>query len=363
MLVYSKSTLTFITLLKKYVREILRDEVRVKVFKNRFEYNGFLYPFHVVVFEKKNTMGTFDHHTYQIGINKNLMYSAKTEVIKNILRHELAHYFAFLETGEGIYPHGKEFRAICKKFGWNEDIYSAVGDLNLMNEKIEGDFPSENVIAKVKKLLSLAKSSNIHEAEIATLKANQIILEHNLNRLGEEDDETTYLKRVLTGKRNNGKYRAIYEILRSFMVQPVFNYGKGIFYLEVIGERENVEMAEYVASFLDFELELLWQQNRGEHGGVNAKNSFMRGVAESFVEKLSREKNEHYSKAALVKMDKALKNRVKMAYPRLSGVSSKGTSISQEARTLGKKVGTDLSIRKGIGSGQKRGLFLPKWRS
>jgi hypothetical protein len=89
----------------------------------------------------------------------------------------------------------------------------------------------------------------------------------------------------------------------------------------------------------------------------------MRGVAESFVEKLSREKNEHYSKAALVKMDKALKNRVKMAYPRLSGVSSKGTSISQEARTLGKKVGTDLSIRKGIGSGQKRGLFLPKWRS
>ncbi len=360
MLVYSKSTLSFISLLKKYVREILRDEVGVKVFINRFEYGGFLYPFHVVVFEKRNTMGTFDHHTYQIGINKNLMYSAKTEVIKNILRHELAHYFAFLETGEGIYPHGKEFRDICKKFGWDEEIYSAVGNLDLMNEKIEGDFPSENVIAKVKKLLSLAKSSNIHEAELATLKANKIILQHNLKRLGEEDDDTTYLKRVLSGKRNNGKYRAIYEILRSFMVQPVFNYGKGIFYLEVIGERENVEMAEYVASFLDFELELLWQNQRGDHRGVNAKNSFMKGVSESFVEKLSRDKNEHYSKAALVKMDKALQKRVKLAYPRLSGVPSQGRGVSQEARTLGKEAGKGLSIRKGLGNGRKKGLFLSK---
>ena len=308
-------------------------------------------------------MGTFDHHTYQIGINKNLMYSAKTEVIKNILRHELAHYIAYLETGEGIYPHGKEFREICKSFGWNEEIYSAVGNLDLMNEKIEGDFPSENVIAKVKKLLSLAGSSNIHEAELATLKANKIILEHNLKRLGEEDDDTTYLKRVLSGKRNNGKYRAIYEILRSFMVQPVFNYGKGIFYLEVIGERENVEMADYVASFLDFELESLWLKHRGDHRGINAKNSFMKGVWESFVENLSRDKSELYSKKALVKMDKALQNRVKMAYPRLSGVSAKGNSISQDAKSLGNKAGTDLSIRKGIGNGQKKGLFLPKWRS
>lgn len=360
MLVYSKSTLSFISVLKKYVREILRDEVGVKVFKNRFEYKSFLYPFHVVVFEKRNTLGSFDHHTYQIGINKNLMYSAKTEVIKNILRHELAHYFAYLETGEGIYPHGKEFRGICKKFGWNEEIYSAVGNLESMNDKIEGDFPSENVISKVKKLLSLAKSSNVHEAELATLKANQLILQHNLNRLGEEDDDTTYLKRVLTGKRNNGKYRAIYEILRSFMVQPVFNYGKGIFYLEVIGERDNVEMAEYVAKFLDFELELLWQKRRGKHRGINAKNSFMKGVYESFVEKIYQEKSEHYSKAALVKMDKALKNQLKMAYPRLSGVQSAGARVGQDARNLGKEAGADLSIRKGLGNSGKRGLFLPK---
>ncbi|RLA64830.1 MAG: hypothetical protein DRQ88_10330 [Epsilonproteobacteria bacterium] len=359
MLVYSKSTLSFVSLLKKYVREILRDEVGVKVFKNRFQYKGFLYPFHIVVFEKRNTLGTFDHHTYQIGINKNLMYSAKTEVIKNILRHELAHYFAYLETGEGIYPHGKEFRSICKKFGWDEEVYSAVGNLDHMNDKVEGDFPSENVIAKVKKLLSLAKSSNIHEAELATLKANQLILQHNLKRLG-EDDDTTYLKRVLSGKRNNGKYRAIYEILRSFMVQPVFNYGKGIFYLEVIGERDNVEMAEYVAHFLDFELELLWQKYRENHRGINAKNSFMKGVCESFVEKIAEEKREHYSKAALVKMDKSLKNRVKMAYPRLSGVSSTRVDVSQEAKTLGKKAGADLSIRKGLKNRSKLGLFLPK---
>lgn len=361
MLVYSKSTLSFISLLKKYVREILRDEVGVKVFKNRFEYKGFLYPFHLVVFEKRNTLGSFDHHTYQIGLNKNLMYSAKTEVIKNILRHELAHYFAYLETGEGIYPHGKEFRDICKKFRWNEEIYSAAGNLEIMNDKIEGDFPSENVIAKIKKLLSLAKSNNIHEAELATLKANQLILQHNLNRLGEEDDDTTYLKRVISGKRNNGKYRAIYEILRSFMVQPVFNYGKGIFYLEVIGERDNVEIADYVANFLDFELELLWQENRGHHRGINAKNSFMKGVCESFVEKISEERREHFSTTALVKMDKVLKNRVKMAYPRLSGTSSAGKGVSQDAKSLGKKAGADLSIRKGLKNGGKRGLFLPKF--
>jgi hypothetical protein len=358
MFIFSESILTFIKLLKKYLREILKGEVMASVGRSYFEYRGFRYPINVVVFERKTTLGYFDSKTYQIGVNKHIMYKAKTSILKNLLRHELAHYLTFIEYGEGVKSHGKEFRAVCEKFGWGRDIFAATVNLEKSNEGKEGNLPSEDIISKVRKLLSLSTSSNAHEAKLAATKANQLILQHNLKNLGdEEEDEEIYLERVLFAKKRTGKILAISKILPSFFVKPVFNYGRGIVYLEVIGEKKNVEMADYVAKFLDLELEFLWKKLRGHHRGIRAKNSFMGGVAESFVKKMNLGQKQFYSSKALISIDRALTKKLKLVYPRLQSTGS--TSIeSEESKNLGKKAGAELTIRKGVNS-SNQGVFLP----
>lgn len=346
MYLYSPAILSFISLLKKYSFEILRNEMGLKISGKRFEYKRVRYPLNIVVFERKNFLGQFESSSFLIGVNKLLMYSAKTEVIKNVLRHELAHYLCFIENEHRVEPHGFEFREICQRFGWNIEISGAAFNVIKENEKIEGDLPSERVIEKVKKLIALAQSSNSHEAELAMIKANNLILAHNLERLNQEVDEFTYLKRVLSGKKTTGKTRAIYEILKEFFVYPVFNYGLEGFYLEVIGKRENVEVADYVANFLDLELEKIW--NAQALKGISQKNSFMAGLAEGFIKKLREEKKGHFPGHFLVKIEEELNQKVGLVYPRLSKKSVSRGFDCEKAKNLGRKEGNNLTIRKGV---------------
>lgn len=64
------------------------------------------------------------------------------------------------------------------------------------------------------------------------------------------EDETVYVKRVLEATRKQAKHVVIYEILKTFFVSPVFNHGRGVFYLEVIGDKTNVELASMSPTFL-----------------------------------------------------------------------------------------------------------------
>ncbi len=341
--IFSSTILSFISLMKKYAFEIVRLEMNLKVSGKRFEYRGRLYPLNIVVFESKNHLGNFDASTFTIGINKIVMYSAKTHLIKNILRHELAHYFCNLKYGENNEPHGLEFKNLCKNFNWDEEVSKAT--FNLINEKIEGDLPTEKLIEKIKKLLNLANSANPHEAELATVKANNLIMAHNLERLEEKPDEFTYHQRILSGKRTNGKVRAIYEILKEFFVFPVISYGKSGYYLEVVGNKENVEVAEYVANFLDLELEKIWEAQK--LSGISQKNSFMEGLAEEFIKKLRQEK-EDFPERYLVKFNEVLQGQVALVYPRLSSRKFLNGYGCEKAKNLGRLEGTNLKIRKGL---------------
>ena len=65
--------------------------------------------------------------------------------------------------------------------------------------------------------------------------------------------------------------------------------------IEVTGSRTNVELADYVANFLDQELERLFSVYQKEHSdlkGQRAKNSFFKGMAEGYVEKIKKTQKE-----------------------------------------------------------------------
>lgn len=358
MFIYSETVNTFLARVRSYAKEILEREMHLKISRSRLFYRGVFYPINFVVYEGPN-LGYWDYRSYQIGINKRVMLSAKTDVIKDILRHELAHMFMTYSQGNELTPHSPEFRVLCRSFGWGENVYAARTTLENENQKIEGDIASEKLIEKIKKLLSLASSSNAHEAELATIKANELLLKHNLEKLSltRKDEEEVWVKRVLTGTRNNARLHAIYEILQNFFVAPVFNYGKGVIYLEVTGTRTNVELADYVANFLEHELERLFEVYQKEHSvmkGKRAKNSFMKGIAEGYVEKIKsaqKEVSQNLSSAKdLIVLEQDLKRQVHLAYSRL-GSTSVSRSDDAYSKGLGKKAGHSLSIHGAISKG------------
>lgn len=357
MIIYDSTTLAFIQKTEQMLREVLKD-CGVSVRRSRFLWKNFLYPIHVVVFEGKE-WGHFNAPYFQIGLNRRLIWSAKDSVVRDVLRHELAHYFTLLEYGN-VSPHGKEFHEICTCFGFPESVSAATMNLEEENLAKVGDLHSERILEKVKKLLSLAQSANAHEAELATIKANQLLLRHNLDYV--EKEETLYLDRLLARSRKDDKLTAIYEILRHFIVRPVISMGKGTVCLEVTGTKTNVTLARYVAEFLDRELDHQWELARKEHdlSGLRAKNSFFLGMARGFDDKMKGVKEEFSpeDRTALVKVEKNLDENVRMIYRRLGTVSS-GRQTDHEAREVGKEKGRNLSIRHGV-EGKAKNLYLPR---
>lgn len=357
MIVYNDTTVAFIHKSEVLVKTIL-SELGFDVKRSRFLYNQYFYPINVVVFEGKE-FGHFNAPYMQIGLNKKLIYSAKDSVLRDILKHELAHYLTFIRHGN-VQPHGQEYKTICREYGFPEEISAATMNLEESNLAKEGDLTSERIIEKVKKLLQLAQSSNPHEAELATLKANELLLRHNLEQLKSEEQETIYLDRLLMRPRRDAKLSAIYEILRHFIVRPVISMGKDECCLEVSGTLTNVKLARYVGEFLDRELDRLWELTKVEENlqGLRAKNSFFVGVARGFEEKMKQSKASFspQDQKSLVLVEKKLEHDVRMIYRRLSS-SSSGGQTDERARSAGVSKGKNLTINKGVETVGKK-LYL-----
>ncbi len=335
-ILYSKTILTFLKKIKRLAQEILTKEMSLSVGRSRFHVGAVSYPLHFTAFDHPSRLGYFQHDLYEIGINK-LFLLEEDGAIKDLLRHELAHYMTFIEHGPEILPHGKEFREICKKYGWPTEIARA-------QVPLEKAIKNKHIVDKVRKLLSLAESPEPKEAEAATLKAQELLAKYNVKF--HEEDDPIHVLRVLQKKRGSAKLQAIASILRLFFVYPIFNHGKGVLYLEILGDPLNIEVAEYVAHFLDHHFELLWEEAKKEDPrlkGTIAKNSFFRGIAEGY------EKRALPTSQALIHIEKSLA----LIYPHLT---SKKVSYHhlEAAANRGREKGKGLKIREGLKEAAKQ---------
>ncbi|MDP6978025.1 MAG: DUF2786 domain-containing protein [Myxococcota bacterium] len=293
MRVFSASIESFLARLDAMIRPLLRDEFGVKVGRTRFEtLDGWTWPIRLVAIDDKDRLGYFDAEGCTIAVHKRLMYTAKDRVLKDLLRHELAHYFtyiAFHESGLDTRTHGPQFQATCDRYGVPDAARRASCDVTSENDAIEGELANEAAIAKIQRLLALAKSDNEHEAELALLRANELMVRHNLDAaaaLGGAHgaDETEYcVAVVIPCKRSSPRVSAIADILTEYFVYPV-QTREG---LEVTGTRANVEQAHYIADVLDRALAASWKRARGESHGVRLREKpFMEAAAASYLAKL-----------------------------------------------------------------------------
>ncbi|MCE5295374.1 MAG: SprT-like domain-containing protein [Chlamydiales bacterium] len=359
MQVYSKKIVRFIEEIKHTVKVILAKEVRLKVHGERFydRTGRFSYPIKIVVYNNKNMLGYFAADFYEMGFHETLMHSSKTQ-LHNIIRHEIAHYLTFINYPQGVMPHGQEFKAECQKYGWTEDVYRATTCLD--DGQMHVDTGDNSILRKVQKLMALSESSNVHEAELAMIKSQQLLLKHNIDSsyIGNDDEEKMYMHRVLKQKKETAKMRAIAQILETFFVSPVYFRTDGFIYLEIVGTKTNIEIAEYVTKFLEHELEAQWLTNQKTHKalkGLIAKNSFFIGIAKGYCNKIQALKREYTNdvERAVMVIEKKLVEAKSMVYSRLKTCKSSASFCSQSS-ALGELVGSRLNINPALTNTPKK---------
>lgn len=365
MIVYSKKIIRFVNEIKSIVKDILSKEIRVKVYGDRF-YDGrekSSFPISIVIFNNKSMLGYFKTDFYELGFHERLMYSSK-EQLKNVIRHELAHYFNFINCGY-VQDHGSEFRTFCQRMNWGENVYKATTcfDDQLNTPNIE----ESSVLRKVQKLMSLSTSSNRNEAELAMIKSQQLLLKHNIEAKyasANDDEEKIILKRIMKQKKENAKMRCVAEILKTFFVNVIYNKQVGFIYLEILGSAVNIEIAEYVADFLARELDHMWEEAKQQNPhikGIVAKNSFFYGVAKGYCKKIDALKKDYNSDVnhSLMVIEKMLVDASEMVYSRLHSKKSRG-SLCSASSSIGEKMGRQLNIKSAIHTSSKNsGALLP----
>lgn len=350
--VYSKKIIQFVTDIKRAIKDILSKEVGLGVHGDRFydRSRRTSYPLKVVVYNNKSLLGYFDPNFYELGFNECLMRSNKDQ-LHHVIRHELAHYMAYITHGGTILPHGAEFKAFCQSMGWGEDVQRA--SFCLEGGQEAPAMEESSVLRKVQKLMALASSSNKNEAELAMIKSQQLLLKHNIESkyIDGEDEEKIYLKRIMKQKKKGAKMHCIAIILETFFVSAVYNRTDEYTCLEIMGSAVNIEIAEYVANVLHVDLENLWDQTRRQTSlkGAIAKNSFFLGLAKGYCDKIQALKREYGSEviSALIVLEKKLVDAKEIVYKRLS-TSRSSASYCPESSALGEKAGRQLNINPAI---------------
>ena len=372
MLIYSKTINIFLQRLRKRARHILRHEMGLTVNNRYLLWQEEYIPFELVAFQSPSLLGYFDPTYSRIGINRELFYRARPEVLDNVLRHELAHLYTFL-----LYPHleqvstshGREFQEVCLKFKWGKEVSCASGSLSQGGSLEAQSDEFDKILRRIQKLLSLAGSNNPHEAESATLKANELLLKYNIQALEGEghfwnsSEQEVFVKCVATAKRHNTLLSSLSQILNHFCVQCISQYGHKQVSLQVVGSRLNVELADYVAKYLLYEFEHLWKKTKRENPhlkGITQKNSYLRGLAAGFIERLEKQKTNtpHTHKKSLMRLQEDLQEQVKLAYPRLSFARSNQIKVDPHTLSLGTKHGSQISVNAALEKSSKPTLQL-----
>ncbi len=361
MFIYSKKIFLFIQEIKSTIKEILKKEVNLKVHNDRF-YNwsqSYSYPIKIVIYNNKPILGYFNADFFELGFHERLMIAPKSQ-LHSIIRHELAHYLVFIKHGANIQSHGQEFKTFCKDMGWGEEISNATFTID--EEHFQGDNERSAILRKIEKLMALASSSNENEAEQALIKSRELLQKHQIEEKYLNGDDELYIrKRILEQRRETAKMRAIGQILETFFVNIVYSRGGPFIYLEVLGKKENVEIAEYVSDVLDHEFERMWDHAKKNiyFKGAVAKNSFFLGIAKGYcskVQALMRRTHQHLSHSLMV-IEKQLIEIQNQVYSNLSTKRSKGTYCPRSA-SYGEMMGNQLNLKAAIKRPNQQGLLI-----
>lgn len=312
--------------------------------------------------EAGSRLGCWIRDVRAIEISRKLVLEHPWGVVLEVLKHEMAHQYVdeVLRPGDET-AHGPAFQRTCERLG----IDPAASGL----PKAERTAEEQRVLQRVARLLALAESPNLHEAELAMAEAQRLMLKYNL-------EESTvrrpggYGFRCLGRPkgRNYESERMVSRILAThFFVETIWvpSYdpltGQRGYVLEISGAPANLDMAEYVHSFLHRTAERLWEEHKRQRGikGNRDRQTYLAGVMAGFHEKLSKQGAVHRCEGLVWQGDADLSAYFRKRHPHIRTTRYQGNARNEahfEGRAAGQQIVLNRPVHEHAGSGAGRAL-------
>ena len=309
----------------------------------------------------KAQWGNWSAHNREICLSRQLVHHYSWDSIRDVLLHEMAHQIAQEIFGAPAETaHGPAFKQACQMLRIN---HYASADYTPLRDRLRQDasYQNDKRLLRIKKLLALAESKNLFEAEAAMAKAHELIAKYNLE-LNQQNGDRQFIS-VFIGSPALRHHREDYHLanllLDFYMIRGIWVMayviakGKMGRVLEISGTLQNVKIAEYVHDFIRRFIDAQWlKYNHQKELNRHRKTDFSVGIIEGFRDKLQsnttadREKKEIY---AIIKTgDPLLKRYFNFKYPHTASVKTSASRQDVGVLRDGKKIGKKLVIAKGI---------------
>lgn len=203
---------------------------------------------------------------------------------------------------------------------------------------------NKEIIEKIQKLLSLATSDNQHEAELASKKAQELLIKYNLSlsQIEVPEYETTSI-----GVMRNPAMIFINNILTDyFFVNSFRKHNNYVYY----GTKENLLIAEYIRDFLNKSFKTLYKNEAKRNqwkSGANRK-AFYFGLYKGLKTQLEENKIKVDTGNGLIVINAKLSNYVKAKHPNVRSRNQTVNIKDQNALEFGFEQGKNLRINRGI---------------
>jgi len=317
-------------------------------------------------------LGRWIEATRTIELSRPLVLEQPWGVVVEVLKHEMAHQYVVEVLGErGETAHGPRFKSVCTRLG----IDAAASGMPIPKSEVApSDVPDKQRVAeRIARLLALAESPNVHEAEAAMAAAQRLLLKHNIElrearvaqgyvwkHLGEPTGRTTEAERVLS--LILGKHFFV-EAIWVPVYRPLL--GKRASILEICGTPENVEIAEYVHGYLVQTAERLWFEHKVDQGilGNRERRTFLAGVMSGMSEKLAREAKKNESTGLVWVADGDLDDFFRARHPHVRHIRYAGqrrTDAYAHGREAGKKIVIHKGVKGSAGASDRGHLLGPR---
>ena len=332
------------------------DEARWQLSPNYQE--GFRKPIFSIR-DMRRKWGYWSGEKREICLSRNLVFEHSWASVREVLLHEISHQFAEEVLGaDGEPPHGPTFQRACHLLRANP---RASGNFRALDERIlHGPAsPEDKFLARVKKLMALAKSKNQHEAEAAMAKAHELIKKYNVDITAKDKNRDFVsffvgkpaLRHFREDYALSGLLQDFYYVYGIWVPAYVIDKGKMGHVLEISGTAQNIKIACYVNDFVKRFIDIQWEKyTKDKRLNRYQKTDFAVGIIEGFRSRLESQAPKRAKKnRALIKLeDPHLKEYVSYKYPRTAAMKFGALRNDKTVLSDGIGIGKKMIISKGI---------------
>ncbi len=311
--------------------------------------------------DDRSRLGRWVSEARLIELSRVLLLEHGWGTLVEVLKHEMAHqYVDEVLRAHDETSHGPAFRRVCEEHGFDARAAGLPNSTETTDEQAK-------LLDRIAKLLALAESPNEHEAHAAMSAAQRLMLKYNVEAVSKGSDRVyTYRHLGKPSGRIQESQRILAALLNEYFFVnviwvPVWRAleGRRGTVLEVCGSLENVELAEYVHTFLNHTAVALWKDYKVKRRvrGDSGHHSYVSGVMSGFRDKLASEKRRHNQEGLIWMGDPELGRYLRERHPRIRHTSYKShgrTEAYAEGRAAGRNIVLHRGVQAGPGGGKPR---------